>query len=322
MIAALDWGLGHATRCVPIVRELEKNNHIIIGITSLTKSIFEEEFPHLQKINLPEYNIRYSAFLPVWFKILLDWPRINKVIKSENQLLKKIIEINRIDCVISDNRFGLYSKSTHSVFITHQLFLKTPFLNSLAQYINKKLILNFNEVWIPDYEDENKSLSGELSHGKHFHHNVKYIGPKSRLEKFDSLVKNYDVLFLLSGPEPQQSILGRRLVAQVTEKPDLKFALVSNSFITESKSNLEVFKSPNNQNLSKLIAQSKKIVCSCGYSTLMDMHYLEKKSLFLMPTKGQTEQEYLASFWNEKYKSYTIQKNNIDSVFTNPISVD
>ena len=69
-ISALDWGLGHATRCVPVIRELEKENKIIIGITSLTKNIFEEEFPHLQKVNVPGYNIKYSGFFPLWLKLL------------------------------------------------------------------------------------------------------------------------------------------------------------------------------------------------------------------------------------------------------------
>jgi len=316
-IAALDWGLGHATRCVPIIRELEQNNHIIIGVTSLTKSIFEEEFPHLQKINLPEYNIRYSVFLPVWFKILLDWPRINKVIKSENELLKKIIETNRIDCVISDNRFGLYSKSTYSIFITHQLFLKSPFLSSLAQYVNKKLILNFDEVWVPDYEQESLSLSGELSHGKHFHSNVKYIEPKSRLEKKQTIEIKYDYLILLSGPQPQHGLLAEELNQIYAKNPQLKFAIASHLIQFNSSENVDSFFQQNVTTLSEIIMQSKSVICRSGYSTLMDMHLLEKKNLILIPAKGQTEQEYLSKYWSKKFNSIVLPEKKIKEKFKN-----
>ena len=108
-ISALDWGLGHATRCVQIIRDLEKSNRIIIGITPLTRLIFDEEFPNLEKVNVPPYSINYSSILPLWLKLFIDWPRINSVIKSERLFLDKYLSENKIDVVISDTRFGFYS---------------------------------------------------------------------------------------------------------------------------------------------------------------------------------------------------------------------
>ena len=286
LIAPLDWGFGHATRCVPIIRELQKNNKIILGVTPLTSTILEEEFPQLPKISLPEYKIRYSTFLPLWLKLIFDSRRISKVIKAEKDLTNEIIEKNKIDVVISDNRFGLYSKKTHSVFITHQLFLKSPFVY-FAQNINKNYILNFNEVWVPDFENEAESLSGELSHGIHFHKKVKYIGPKSRLQKTDG-EKKYDYLFLLSGPEPQRSIFKNLLVEKVIKYPNLNFAMVSPEPTKTDFKNIQTFISPSQKNLSEIICASHKIICRSGYSTLMDLYFLEKKEIILVPTPGQT----------------------------------
>lgn len=313
-ISALDWGLGHATRCVPLVKELKKNNTLIIGITSLTKGIFEEEFPDLPKVFLPEYNICYSTIFPVWFKVLIDWPKIKQVIKSEKEALEKIIARYQVNLIISDNRFGLYTKNVHSVFITHQVFLKTPFLNALAHYFNKKYILNFDEVWIPDYEDEKRCLSGELSHGKHFHPNVKYIGPQSRLEKRESVEVKYDYLIIVSGPQPQHRLMAKQLVTLCDKYPQSKFALTSALVHIEPRENLEVFYQPNAQQLAEIITQSKSIICRSGYSTLMDLEHLEKKRLLLVPTKGQTEQEYLANYWMEKFKVQVVSENNFQAL--------
>lgn len=315
-IAALDWGLGHATRCVPVIRRLQKNNKVIIGITPLTQPVFEEEFPDLQKINIPPYNVTYSRVLPLWIKLLLSWPKINTVIKHEKKLLEETIKKLDVDIVISDNRFGFYSKKIKSIFITHQLFLKTPFAAGIAQKINRRHILNFDEVWVPDYEDETISLSGSLSHGAHYHKNVRYIGPQSRLYKSETQEMKYDVLFLISGPEPQQSSLGSRMLSLVFNNPQLKFAMACNSYMPQSRSNLDFFGSPSQEKLSQLIAQSKKVVCRSGYSTLMDLHLTGKKDLVLIPTPGQTEQEYLADYWKQEFNAQVLRENHL--LFFNP----
>ena len=145
-VAPLDWGLGHATRCVPIIKELLKHNTIILGVTPLTQGIFNEEFPELEKINLPAYNIRYSKTLPLWVKLGLNYPKIAGIIKAEHKQLQEIITKKKIDVVISDNRFGLYSDASHCVFITHQLFLKAPVFEIFVQGLNKRYIERFNEV--------------------------------------------------------------------------------------------------------------------------------------------------------------------------------
>lgn len=319
---ALDWGLGHATRSVPIVKQLLKNNTVILGVTPLTKTIFDEEFPELKKIDLPSYNIKYSRILPLWVKLGLSSPRISKIITDENRALNNIIEENKIDIIVSDNRFGLYSEKAHSVFVTHQLFLKAPVFEKFGSKINQNYISKFNEVWVPDLENEKESLSGELSHGKHFHKKVKYIGPQSRLADLitdvdpDSYREDkYDYLILLSGPEPSRTELEKKLV-KLTTGSEKRIALVRGFGFRVSGlmlNKLDVFDQPNKTELKKMILSSKKIICRSGYSTLMDMHLLGKKELILVPTPGQTEQEYLAEYWKNKFGAKHLPQNKISN---------
>jgi hypothetical protein len=178
-------------------------------------------------------------------------------------------------------------------------------LEGLGRKINQNYISNFSEVWVPDLENEAESLSGELSHGKHFHPNVKYIGPQSRLKTIETTFENnrYDLLILLSGPEPSRTQLENELHKAFND-PAKRIAMVrgttSQSALTKG---MEIHDLPVKEKLKELILSSKKIICRSGYSTLMDMHALGKKELILMPTPGQTEQEYLASYWQKKFNA-------------------
>lgn len=314
---ALDWGLGHATRSVPIIKQLLKNNTVILGVTPLTKLIFDEEFPELKKIDLPAYNIKYSKVLPLWIKLGLSSPRISRIIAEENKLSEKIITENKVDVIVSDNRFGLHSDKIHSVFITHQLFLKAPVFGGLGNKINQNYISNFNEVWVPDFENEAESLAGELSHGTHIDKNVKYIGPLSRLADVITAAEKdkYDYLILLSGPEPTRTELEKELL-KLTTKSSKRIALVRGFGFRVSGLKLdtvEAFDLPTKEELKKIILSSKKIICRSGYSTLMDMHLLGKKDLILIPTPGQSEQEYLAEYWKKKFGTEHLPQNKIST---------
>lgn len=290
---------------MPIIKTLLSNgNTVILGATSLTEKVFKEEFPESERVELPEYNISYSSVLPLWLKLGSQYPKILKAIKDEHELLETYISKHKIDIVISDNRYGLYSKNVHSIIVCHQLNLKTPFFEKWSNSTHLELLKKFNEVWVPDYEDKDKKLSGELSENA-FGLNCKYIGPLSRLEKKEAEMK-YDHLFLLSGPEPTQTDL-LKIVIEKLKNYKGKAIVVSSSPICDDlqdpRENLVVIKLPNANALSEIISASKTIVCRSGYSTLMDMHALEKKELILIPTPGQTEQEYLAGYWSKMFNS-------------------
>lgn len=289
---------------------MANKNKVILGVTPLTEKILCNEFPLLDKANLPSYNISYSTILPLWFKLFLQLPRIKKVIRAEHNLLEELIHKYQLDTVISDNRYGLFHEKVKSVMICHQTNLQTPFLKRFLNKLHVKYLKKFDEIWVPDYEKESDKLAGELGMNK-YSLNCRYIGPLSRLKQVDSN-RRYDYLFLLSGPEPSQSDLLKKLISKANSTTTKKIAIVTSSNTNiQVSTNSEVVELPSAELLSQLIAKSETIICRSGYSTLMDLHLLKKKKLILIPTKGQTEQEYLARYWNKKFGSILLKESDI-----------
>jgi uncharacterized protein (TIGR00661 family) len=317
-ISPIDWGLGHASRCVSIVHELKKNNRVILGVTELNAFLFDQYFPELEKVTLPSYAISYSKILPLWFKLLLQWPKINKVIKQENYQLQEIVNTYSIDLVISDNRFGLFSKRIESIFITHQLHLKTPVFSSFANRLNKKYINCFNEVWVPDFEEVKSRLAGDLCNSEDTHLPVKYIGPQSALTNSTTQTSQdkFDYLILLSGVEPQRTILENQCLA-VFEKSNGKVVLVRGTKYAKiiSSENVVIKNFVFGDELKDLVVNAKTVICRSGYSTLMDLCLLNKKKMILIPTPGQTEQEYLANYWKTNFGATVFEQKNFVKYF-------
>lgn len=314
LVCPLDWGLGHAARCIPLIKYLqEQNNKVIIACNEKQKTFLRNEIEGVEFVDLFGYEVNYSNLFPLGIKILFQFPKLCLVVRKENVWLTDFLKSVKIDVVISDNRFGLYNKNIESVFITHQVFVKAPFLSGIANYINHLFIKKFNQCWVPDFEEKEKSLSGELSQGKVVNKNTVFIGPLSRFTKKESAaVKFFDVLLLLSGVEPQRSLLEKKLVAVFTNTK-VKIALVRGTNIKQSKSFPENFTVTNvatTQQLETLFYSSEKIICRSGYSTLMDLYALGLNAL-LVPTPGQTEQEYLAEYWNKKFGFKTLSQNEI-----------
>lgn len=277
------------------------DNVVILGVTKTTSLIFDDEFPHLQKIELVPYGIKYSVAFPVAVKLLMDAPRIFRVIKKEKKQLAQIIEEYNVDVVISDNRFGLCSEKVENIYITHQLNVQAGMFSDLANKIHHHYIKQFNAVWVPDFEDKKIALAGKLSHHSSLN-NVKYIGPLSRLDLVNEKIGGFDYLCIISGPEPLRTELERVLInkANQSEKRICIVRGTNKDLRSFTNKNVKILNSPNAQELSSLIINSKIIVCRSGYSTLMDLHRLNKQDCILIPTPGQEEQEYLAQFWSSK----------------------
>jgi uncharacterized protein (TIGR00661 family) len=313
-ISALDWGLGHATRGVPLIKQLMLNNVVILGVTKTTALIYNEEFPTLKKIEIEPYSISYSKTWPLSIKLLFDSTRILGVIKKEKHQLEQIIKEYQIGVVISDNRFGLYNKDVECIYITHQLNIQAGIFSFIANKIHHHYIRQFDKVWVPDFEEENECLAGKLSRNISLK-NVIYIGPLSRLQKADRVEVEFDYLYLLSGPEPLRTELEEALVktANLTDK---KICLVRGTkqvLTLSTNKNITITDMPTALQLSQLINNSKMVVSRSGYSTLMDLHHLQKTDCILIPTPGQEEQVYLANYWRQKFGSKVIQQKVLES---------
>lgn len=313
LVCPLDWGLGHATRCIPIIRLLlQKKQDVLIAGSGRSFLLLKQEFPTLEFIDLPGYDIRYSKnalAIQMFFSI----PKILKGIKQEHELLEKIIQQKKIDIVISDNRFGLWSNQAKTVFITHQLLIKSPIGEYVLHRVNLRYISKYDHCWIPDSNDEN-NLSGELTHTYPLPKNAVFIGFLSRFmnespcnESLVELKKVYDVMVILSGPEPQRSIF-EEIILKQAEQLSLNFLIVrgitEHAPTLETKGNIDLVTYLPSAEMKTAISSSAIIISRSGYSTLMDLTILNKKAIFV-PTPGQTEQEYLADLLKRKKIAYS-----------------
>jgi uncharacterized protein (TIGR00661 family) len=319
IVAPLNWGLGHATRCIPIIQGLLDNGfEPVIASDGVALELLKKEFPKLISFELPSYDIQYAVKGKNFkWKMIAQLPKIISTIKKERNKINKIIEAYNFDGIISDNRLGVYSKDVPSVFITHQLNVLTGNTSWFTTKLHKKYIQKFNECWVPDVEN-GQNLSGKLGHPTELIGNVKYIGPLSRLCKKPMPIK-YDLMVLLSGPEPQRTILEQDIIAQLEKYP--KKVVFIKGVIEKNqtkivKGNVTYFNFMNSKELETTFNESNHILCRSGYTTVMDLAKLNKKGFFI-PTPGQYEQEYLAKKFDNsgiiptcKQEKFTIQKLN------------
>jgi len=298
LVAPLSWGLGHATRCIPIIREIEKNGMIpFIASDSDALALLKIEFPNLNCIKLPSYNIQYKSENMFWNIASQSFKLIRASI-SEHSAINKIVSEYQIDAIISDNRYGCYHSKCYNIFISHQLNLniKPKFMQSVINRFQRKLVSKFNEIWVPDYE-KYPGLAGDLSHPqKCFHPKVTYIEPLSRLT-FKSSLKIYDIIVVISGPEPQRTNFEKIILNIANQLTCYKWLIVSGKPFGESlkstSSQVEIAPHLNAEDFNNAILKSKVLIGRSGYSSIMDITKVGIKSL-LIPTPGQTEQEYLA----------------------------
>ena len=298
IVAPLNWGLGHASRCVPIINALISNNFTpIIASDGQSLLFLQKEFPALESIVLPSYQISYGKNLKL--KLTLQLPKLYQTFKKENSLVKDFINKNKdVVGIISDNRFGVFNNTIPSIYITHQVNVLSGFTTFLTSFIHQKIIKKFNQCWVPD--TQNSQFSGQLSFtNKKI--NIKYIGVLSRFKK-QELKKEIAVLVVLSGPEPNKTFLEKKLKSTF-KNDDKKIVFVLGNIEQNQKkwqkNNITFYNYVLSNQLEKLINTSEIIICRSGYSSIMDLAVLHKKAFFI-PTKHQTEQEYLASFLETK----------------------
>lgn len=310
LVSPLNWGIGHATRCIPIIKKLQEHNfNVIIASSGRSLDLLIQEFPNLDFIKINDYNIKYYSSIPMTISMLIQIPKILFNIQKENNQLKGIINDFKIDGIISDNRYGMYSNNIPSVFITHQLEIQTPIFKNFIKKINNKLISRFSECWIPDFEIN--GIAGKLSRLTNPTKNYKYIGPLSRFISKKSEIK-YDILAIISGPEPQRSILEKTLIKElkIHKKKSLLLQGKPEKKYTDKINNLTIKSHLSSEELNLAMLESKLIICRSGYSTVMDLFKLQKNAI-LIPTPGQTEQEYLSEFLSKSNYFKSINQNQI-----------
>ncbi len=319
LVAPLNWGLGHVTRCMPIIEALQKQGcTVILASDGRSYQLLQKEYPNLRLLSMPSYGITYGTGNMIK-NIAFQMPKILWAMEREWWWLRKIIQEENIDGVISDNRYGLYSSKIPCVFLTHQLHIKIPskIISFPANWNSRRLINRNTACWVPDFAG-GENLSGELSHGGKLPKNVRYVGPLSRMKRVESPLER-DIIVVLSGPEPQRTFLETELIGQLAK---LAFkALIVRGVPDEEEryslgDNLSVVSYMTAKELNQAMVESKIVIARSGYSTVMDLVKLGKQAI-LIPTPGQTEQEYLADLFHQK--KYFLKMNQ--SEINLPISL-
>ena len=346
LVCPLDWGLGHASRDVAIIQRLVDRHHkVILACDGGAYELLRSEFPELEMIRFRSHvRIRYSRFLPAWLKITLLSPLLLCEIIAEHFILKRIVDRVHPDVIISDNRYGLWNRGIKSILISHQLSIRLPrfarFLEYPAYLVLRAFTGKFDRCWIPDFPGE-MNLSGDLSHRYRIPGNTVFIGAFSRFVRdagklsangvsADQIPETYapdltvhpglpparsiDLVVLLSGPEPQRSSLQKIILKQVLAIKGSCVVLLGQpgkSRRVDLSSILSTYSHLTAADLRHLLLSARYVICRAGYTGIMDLALMRKKAL-IIPTPGQTEQEYLADYLSEKGLFLACSQNELD----------
>jgi uncharacterized protein (TIGR00661 family) len=305
LVAPLNWGLGHASRCVPLVhRFLNEGHEVILGGDGESLTLLRKHFPQLRYVYLAPLHLRYSKSKRQVWAMMKALPSIIAWAVKDHAILQSVLQEEPIDRVVSDNRFGLFSKRTECIYITHQLHILLPkgwqWAEGIAERLHAYVCNHYNRVWIPDYEAPEKSLAGILSHPKKRYKNAEYIGPLSRFQhsQIPQNKINMDILAVLSGLEPQRTIFEQEIIARYRGKEEkvlIVQGLPHRPNTRFKRGNITIVPYLGDKELVEAMLHAKKIIARSGYSTIMDLEALGlMDKAELIPTPGQPEQEYLA----------------------------
>ena len=314
--------MGHAARMIPLASKLrELNNNVIIASGEEHLSLFRNELPGLTYINFTGFKTRYSRFFPQYLSLLFKIPALLYHIIVEHHKLRRIIAEYAVDIIISDNRFGLWNRKVITVYVTHMPLIPLPkylkFIEPLGVYLHRQIIKKYSLCFIPDLPG-NLNLSGRLSHGLKLPDNVRYIGILSRFIEPEQPNDENPVKFphntvILSGPEPQREILKQKLVILLKDKEPITVMFEGkpgNRGEIARNENIIFYSHLPAYRMKGIITSSDSIITRAGYTTLMELVSLNCTAL-IIPTPGQTEQEYLAEYLSEKGWFYTLSQDEI-----------
>ena len=307
LVAPLDWGLGHATRCIPLIRRLlADENQVFLAGSGASGHLLRSEFPQLPYAEIPSHTVHYAQSRNAFhWSILKQIPALMKQVGAERKWLGQYLSTQPIDTVLSDNRYGLHHPTTHNILITHQLGLKSglyKWMDRMLQRMLYRLLKNFHEVWVPDNKDE-PWLSGELGHPKYTPPcPIKYIGPLSRFTATNRNQIPNKITILLSGPEPQRTLLEEKCMHELAKwkgPVTMIRGLPLGGKQINAPAHWKVVDHLSIDPLQQEIEEAEHFIARCGYSTIMDLYVLNKRAI-LIPTPGQPEQEYLGRWINEQ----------------------
>jgi UDP:flavonoid glycosyltransferase YjiC (YdhE family) len=298
LFGVLDWGLGHATRSIPVIHQLlQRGCQVRIATSGLAYELLKSHFPELVFYKITPYGVRYARHGMFMMNIFWQLPRLLRVIWREGREAKRICARWPASVILSDCRYGFRAPGVMSVFITHQINFQMPltlkWLQPLVNLANRFLLGRFARIWVPDVP---AGITGKLSAPGGLKPRVRYIGTLSRFKRRPPAeAPRYEVAAVLSGPEPQRSLLEKTIRRQL-ETLQLPAVLVRGlpaARAYQQVGNLEIYNYLDGDELLSVIGDARVVIARSGYSTVMDLMELGCHAVFV-PTPGQTEQLFLA----------------------------
>lgn len=312
LLAPLNWGLGHATRCIPLIRQfLADGNEVVLAGDGDSIMLLRKTFPDLRVVDLPSLELRYTHNAQQRGFYLRAIPALIRFTLADHYYLRQLLAREHFDRVISDNRFGLFSREVHCTYITHQLYPILPkrlrIVQPIARALHALIYRRYSEVWVPDYADSTHNLAGDLAHGGAFDQYARYIGPLSRFSQYideegtkvcQANDHTYPVVAILSGLEPQRTYFEQALIADLKDAADRTLIVRGKIGVPATVThigNITLVPHMSDVQLMRFMHDAQKIMVRSGYSTIMDLAILGLlDKAYFYPTPGQSEQEYLA----------------------------
>jgi len=324
LVSPLSWGLGHATRDLPIIRHfLARGHHVTVAGEGRALALLKQEVPQCDFTELKDYPLPFSAgkyFVP---KFLATAPRMLAAIEREGAAVRRLLEERTFDLILSDNRFRVRSDRTPSFLISHQLrFMTPPGLGPfeiVTETFNYLYMHKFDRIIVPDAADPAENLSGRLSHEMRFlkaPRKVYYAGVLSSVARLD-VPQDVDLFISISGPDPPRAQMEALILGHVREldmgrivvtlgKPEARGVQSLTDRVT-------VYGFLDRAGQQEMLNRAKMVVCRSGYTTMMELAELRKRAL-IIPTPGQTEQEYLGRYCRERGFFHSVSQYELDLV--------
>jgi hypothetical protein len=315
LVAPLNWGLGHAARCIPIVHYLQSRCHqVVLASDGIALHLLQKECPGISAVALPSYHVSYR-FSNIATNIAVHSPGILAGVAGEQRKLRSLIRHFGITAVLSDNRLGMVNKRTRNYYMTHQAAIlhSNKWIAGAGNLLHHFFIRRFDGCILPDYGDLQQSLAPALSHAplpvtRHF------IGPLSRIDTTTKPIK-WDIVVMLSGPEPQRTILEKELSKVLIPFFNTRILVIRGSMQNHNPwpASVEIENIATTEIIAEALGCARLLIARPGYSTLMDVIALSLSAIFI-PTPGQTEQEYLARHHAENPRFTILQQNQINNI--------
>jgi UDP:flavonoid glycosyltransferase YjiC (YdhE family) len=324
LVSPLDWGLGHASRMIPLIgRFIHDGHHVILAGSGRSAELLRNTFPALRFVSIPCHTVHLGPGKHSYFQLVLQLPALVLSVFREHRMTRRIVRQEAVDIIISDNRYGIRTKKAFSVLITHQVSPVLPavfrWLESPLYLIIRGLIQRFDRCWIPDYADPAVNLSGRLSHRYKLPSNAQFIGVLSRFTHQGNTDETpstfcYDLAVVLSGPEPQVSVFEKKIYSQLIRLQ--KSAILIRGMRNKPLESLTLpmihqFSHLEINAFSQVLKQAGCVISRSGYSAIMDYVSLGISAV-LVPTPGQSEQEYLAGWLGKKGWFTVIKEDELD----------